>query len=80
MPAAHTSPPVSDRSDRAFNRMYVYCGAGMIGVLFILLQYRLSDQSATAMVATLAGLAAVGGYCSLAIFKAFREAILPARH
>jgi hypothetical protein len=80
MPATHTAPPAPGASERAFNRMYVYWGGGLVGVLFILLQYHLSDQSATALVATLAGLAAVGGYCSLAVFKTFREAILPSRN
>jgi len=79
MPATHTAPPVPEASDRAFNRMYVYLSGGLAGVLFILLQYHLSDQSATAMVAALTGLAAVGGYCSFAVFKTFRAAILPAR-
>ena len=64
-----------ETSDRAFNRMYLYLGGWMIGALFILFQYHLSEQSTTSLVATLGGLAVVTGYCSVSIFKTFRAAI-----
>lgn len=80
MSATHVRAPTPDTAERSFNRMYVYWSGGLLGVFFILLQYDLSDQSATAMVATLAGLATVGGYCSLAVFRTFRDAILPTRN
>lgn len=72
-------PNRKETSTRAFNRMYLYLGGWMAGAFFILFQYHLSEQSTTSLVATLAGLAAVTGYCAIAIFKTFRAAIFAQR-
>lgn len=76
----HESAPAGARksSSRAFNRIYFYLAAWLASAFYILFQYHSSDQSITSLIATLAGLAAVSAYCCVAVFKAFRAAILGA--